>query len=80
MLVNCYAAGILHFRKGRTNWEYIASLAPTLPWRAGLTALTRRFEQEWYGADESSAEAHDECRKLAQRIIASLGRELRGAA
>ena len=80
VLVNCYAAGVLHFRKGRTNWEYIASLPPSLPWRADLIALTRRFEQEWYGADESSREAHDDCRDLARRIVAALGHELRGAA
>ena len=80
VLVTCYAAGILHFRKGRTNWEYISSLPPSLAWRADLIALTRSFEREWYGADESASEAHVECRDLAQNIIASIQRELRGAA
>ncbi len=80
VLVTCYAAGILHFRKGRTNWEYISSLAPALAWRADLIALTRRFEREWYGADESTGEAYDECRELAQRITAAIRHELRGAA
>jgi Domain of unknown function (DUF4129) len=80
VLVTCYAAGVLHFRKGRTNWEYIASLAPSLAWRADLIALTRQFETEWYGRAESTRERHDDCRELAQRIIAAIQRELRGAA
>ncbi|HET7437800.1 MAG TPA: DUF4129 domain-containing protein [Thermoanaerobaculia bacterium] len=80
VLVTLYAAGILHFRKGRTNWEYIAALAPSLPWRAEFIALTRRFEREWYGADESSHDALDECSDAARRIIESVRRTSRGAA
>ncbi|HET8798473.1 MAG TPA: DUF4129 domain-containing protein, partial [Thermoanaerobaculia bacterium] len=54
VLVTCYAEGILHFRKGRTNWEYIAALSPSHTWRPELITLTRRFEQEWYGSDAST--------------------------
>lgn len=80
VLVTCYAAGILHFRKGRTNWEYIASLAPSLEWRPDAIELTRRFEQEWYGALHSTRDAYDACSDLAQSVLDALRREMRGAA
>jgi hypothetical protein len=82
VLVTCYAAGVLHFRKGRTNWEYIASLPPSLSWRAELIGLTRRFEVEWYGHDDSTAEALEECSEQARSILESLHQERleRGAA
>jgi hypothetical protein len=80
VLVTCYAAGILHFRKGRTNWEYLASLAPSLPWRADMIELTRRFEREWYGSEQSTQEALDDCSERASRVIDVLRRDMRGAA
>jgi hypothetical protein len=76
VLVTCYAAGILHFRKGRTNWEYIASLAPSLEWRPDAIELTRRFEQEWYGALHSTRDAYDTCSERARSVLDAL----RGAA
>ncbi|HUR81263.1 MAG TPA: DUF4129 domain-containing protein [Thermoanaerobaculia bacterium] len=69
VLVTCYAAGILHFRKGRTNWEYVASLGPSVEWRPELIELTRRFEREWYGSMQSTSEALDECGERAAGII-----------
>ena len=80
VLVTCYAAGILHFRKGRTNWEYVASLPPSLAWRPEVIELTRRFEKEWYGAAESTPDALDDCAERAMRILDALRRDLRGAA
>jgi hypothetical protein len=80
VLVTSYAAGILHFRKGRTNWEYLALLAPSLPWRADMIELTRRFEREWYGSLHSTQEALDDCSEFAERIIDMLRRDMRGAA
>lgn len=74
VLVTCYAEGILHFRKGRTNWEYISALSPSHGWRPELITLTRRFEQEWYGSDASSEEAFDECGARAQQILEALHR------
>ncbi|HEX2060888.1 MAG TPA: DUF4129 domain-containing protein [Thermoanaerobaculia bacterium] len=76
VLVTSYSAGVLHFRKGRTNWEYVATLSPSLPWRPEMIELTRRFEQEWYGADHSTPDALEHCSGRAQRILAAL----RGAA
>jgi hypothetical protein len=74
VLVTCYAAGILHFRKGRTNWEYIASLAPSVEWRPDAIELTRRFEQEWYGALQSTRDAYDACSERAQSVLDALRR------
>ena len=75
VLVTCYADGVLHYKKGRTNWEYIAALAPSYGWRPELIALTRRFEQEWYGSLRSTAEAHDECSRRARNILDALRRK-----
>jgi hypothetical protein len=77
VLVTCYAAGALHFRKGRTNWEYIASLPPSTLWRPELIRLTQRFEQEWYGSEQSSEDAFDDCRLHARRVLDELTTELR---
>lgn len=74
VLVTLYAAGILHFRKGRTNWEYVAMLAPALPWRGAFIELTRRFEEEWYGHEESSREALDDCAARAKEIVDTVRR------
>jgi hypothetical protein len=81
VLVTCYAAGALHFRKGRTNWEYIASLSATTAWRPELIRLTQRFEQEWYGSDQSTEDALDDCSADARRVLEELQRSAeRGAA
>jgi hypothetical protein len=69
VLVTLYAAGILRFRKGRTNWEYVAALSPEFPWRSAFVQLTGRFEQEWYGRDESTIEALEECSGGARTIL-----------
>jgi hypothetical protein len=79
-LVSCYAAGVLHFRKSRTNWEYVATLAPSYEWRPEFIALTRRFEREWYGAEESNADAYDDCRRRARVVIDAVRVAMRGAA
>jgi hypothetical protein len=80
VLVTLYGANVLQFRKGRTNWEYVAALRPELTWRPKMIQLTRRFEEEWYGADESDAEALDECRAIARDILDAVRRTKREAA
>jgi hypothetical protein len=72
VLVTSYNTGVLHFRKGRTNWEYVATLAPSLAWRPEMIELTRRFEQEWYGADQSTPDALEHCSERAQRILTAM--------
>ena len=80
VLVTLYAAGVLHFRKGRTNWEYISALPPTLAWRGRFIELTRHFEREWYGSLRSTAEAYDDCSARAQELLETIRRGARGAA
>ena len=74
VLVTLYAAGVLHFRKGRTNWEYVSALSPQVPWRGEFVTLTRHFEGQWYGADRSSSEALDEASRRARGILDSVRR------
>ncbi|MEO8033634.1 MAG: DUF4129 domain-containing protein [Acidobacteriota bacterium] len=74
VLVTLYATGILQVRKGRTNWEYVAALAPQVPWRGTFIELTRHFEEEWYGSDASSEEALTECAGRARRILTAARR------
>lgn len=80
VLVTLYGSSILHFRKGRTNWEYVAALSPSLPWRPRFITLTRRFEYEWYGGSESTSEAFDECAGEARAVLGAVARPMRGAA
>lgn len=79
VLVTLYRANVLHFRKGRTNWEYVAALGPEIAWRPRIIQLTRRFEEEWYGSDESSADALDECGGAARHILDAVRRTKREA-
>jgi len=74
VLVTLYAAGILHFRKGRTNWEYVSALSPQVAWRGEFVTLTRHFEHQWYGSDRSPAEALDEVSRRARGILDSVRR------
>jgi hypothetical protein len=80
VLVTLYGANVLQFRKGRTNWEYVAALRPELAWRPRFIHLTRRFEEEWYGSDQSSADALDECGAAARHIVDAVRRAKREAA
>jgi hypothetical protein len=76
VLVALYGGGWLHYRKGRTNWEYVAALAPALPWRGDFIRLTRTFEEEWYGRRESREEAYARASDEAERVVSALDREV----
>ena len=69
VLVTLYAAGILTFKKGRTNWEYIAMLPPDVGWRGEFVTMTRHFETEWYGRTQSTIDALDDAGERARRIL-----------
>lgn len=73
VLVHLYRNGLLHYRQGRTNWEYIAALPPRLAWRTRFIDLTRRFEHEWYGHGASGEDALEACRRAAHEILAQVG-------
>lgn len=78
VLVALYRTGFVHYRRGRTNWEYVASLAPTLSVRSGFADLTRQFEREWYGRDESDAEALAAAAEIAGGLLGTV-RNLAGS-
>lgn len=80
VLVTLYGANILHYRKGRTNWEYVAALGPEHAWRVRFIELTQQFEHEWYGSDDSSNDALDQCSAAARGIIEAVRRASREAA
>jgi len=73
VLVTLYQRGIVHYRKGRTNWEYLATIPPATTWRPALVEMTRHFEREWYGRDRSSPEALADSQALARRLLRELG-------
>ncbi len=72
VLVALYRAGALHYRKGRTNWEYVSQVPPGLSWRAGFAELTRSFEREWYGRDQSEPEALRESEGMALHLLTAV--------
>lgn len=74
VLVALYRTGHAHERKGRTNWELVATLSPALPWRGDFADLTRRFEREWFGRDESDLVALDEAAAVAQQLLLGIHR------
>jgi hypothetical protein len=80
VLVALYQRGILHHRKGRTNWEYVAAISPAELWRPAFVGMTRRFESEWYGSERSSREALDEMAAAARELLAEVGGSREGEA
>jgi hypothetical protein len=64
-----FQGGLLHFQKGRTNWEYARQLAPENAWRPTFLELTRLFDREWYGRAASDPEAVRECARWAREIL-----------
>jgi hypothetical protein len=74
LLVRCYGAGLLQYRRGRTNWEYLRALSPQISWRPQFEDLTRRFDVEWYGHAESTPQALSDFAGTARVILRDLGR------
>jgi hypothetical protein len=72
VLVALYQSGALHFRPGRTNWEYVSTVPPGTPWRPALIEITRHFEREWYGRERSSADALASSQDAARRLLDAL--------
>lgn len=56
VLATLFRSGVLHYRKGRTNWEYCYALPLNIPWRDRFFDLTGFFEIEWYGKIQSEPE------------------------
>lgn len=72
VLVAFYRAGTLHYRKGRTNWEYVSAVPPGTAWRARFVEMTRHFEREWYGRDASAPEALRESEEMALSLLSAV--------
>jgi hypothetical protein len=72
VLVALYRTGALHYRKGRTNWEYVSVIAPGTAWRSDFAEMTRRFEREWYGRDQSDPEALRDSEAMAMAILTAV--------
>jgi hypothetical protein len=72
VLVALFRAGLVHFQKGRTNWEYASRLSPEAAFRPAFFDLTSLFDREWYGRRTSDAEAHRSCARGAREILESL--------
>ncbi len=72
-LVRC---GTLHYHKSRTNWEYAALVPPEAPFRPAFLELTRIFDREWYGRDQSPAEVLARSAEEARVVLKAVqGRE-----
>jgi len=56
--------------RARTPREYLALLAPDDPRRAGLAALTRGFEQTWYGGRPAGESEYRQAERVAEGLIA----------
>ena len=72
VLVSLFQGGLLHYQKGRTNWEYASRLPPEIAWRPTFLDLTRLFDREWYGRASSDAEAVRECSRGAREILGAV--------
>ncbi|MBN2370920.1 MAG: DUF4129 domain-containing protein [Vicinamibacteria bacterium] len=68
-LVTLFRTGRLHYAKGRTNWEYVSALAPGLAWRATFIDLTRLFDREWYGHEDSSPQTLSACARQVRAVL-----------
>ena len=72
VLVTLYRAGILHYRKGITNWEYVSALSPAHEWRPFFVSMTRLFDREWYGRHETTNDVLDSCAADARAIMGAI--------
>jgi hypothetical protein len=72
LLVTLFRAGLLHYRKDRTNWEYAFALPPQEGWRPDFLEATREFEREWYGRRDAPAETAEAFAQRAQEILSTV--------
>jgi hypothetical protein len=72
VLALLFRSGRLHYEKGRTNWEYAERVPTDAGWRRGFVELVRGFEREWYGHDQSTAEAWTASSGHSRRLLESL--------
>lgn len=68
VLAVLHRANLIRFEPTRTNGEYVRQLRPRADLGQPFRDLTRRFEQQLYGAATSRGEDFDVCRGLAVAI------------
>jgi hypothetical protein len=73
VLTTLFRTGVLHYAKGRTNWEYVSDLSADLRWRATFVSLTRGFDVEWYGRDVSSPQVLAVYARDGRSVLRALG-------
>ena len=71
-LVSLFRAGLIHYRKERTIWDYAFALPAQLPASPAFQDMTRDFEREWYGRRETSAEVEAEFEGRARSVLDAL--------
>lgn len=71
-LRNLSGKDFINWKPGKTNYEYVAELAPT-QYEASFKSLTRNFEYTWYG---ETAVTMDEYEALKEQFI-SFNQQLR---
>ncbi len=69
VLVALFRSGALHYQKSRTNWEYASAIPPEARFRPSFLELTRIFDREWYGHDQSAAEALARSAEEARHVL-----------
>lgn len=72
VLVTLFSAGLLHYRKGATNWEYVAAVSADAAWRRSFEQATRGFERAWYGHGADVEELHPIVARDARGILAAV--------
>lgn len=69
VLTKAFNMGKLHYRLGRTNWEYVGAISLGDNWRNSFINLVMIFERAWYGHENSSLnEARDFLRETDSLI------------
>jgi hypothetical protein len=72
ILVTLFRRGILHYKQGRTNWEYVSRLDPQAAWRPAFIEMTRHFDREWYGRHSAAADALRDYVGNARAVLGAL--------
>ncbi|HLA77949.1 MAG TPA: DUF4129 domain-containing protein [Vicinamibacteria bacterium] len=72
VLMALFRCGALHYRKSLTNWEYASAVPPEARFRPAFLELTRIFDREWYGHDQSPAEALARSAQEARHILKAI--------
>ena len=72
VLTTLVGAGVLHYRKGVTNWEYVSALSPAFDWRTRFVTITQTFDVQWYGRRDTTPDILDAFAANARAILGAL--------